>query len=213
MASTVYRGSASSWYYKAETYLNKWTALGKIANNQEYLNALNAINTANNLDSSHPDYLHLLGRVMYWGVTQGFEPKEKLPLIKQLYIKSTSLRPLWPQPWIDLAHLNNLIDGFNHDTKNYIEQALHAGPYLDEVNVQVIKILIEHWAVLEEHDRELMFKQFRITTWRPKILNQILIDAKLLGQHDLLCDYLSVNPNYNKKYKETDLYQEFCTSA
>lgn len=210
MGSAVYRGSASAWYFKAEFALNNWAQAGSIESKEDYLDGLDAITTAVRLDPSHPHYVHMLGRISHWGVAQGFESHDKLPQIKQWYLQATDLRPMWPDPWMDLARLNNFTEGFTQQTKDYMAQALTTGPYIDEVNTGVIKILLQNWAVLEGSERTLMFDQFRITTLQPNVLSQSLADAKSLGRQNLLCTQLKFNPSYNQKYAKSYLYRKFC---
>jgi len=213
IVSAFNRGSASAWYFKSEFALNAWADAGKIDNKQEYIDTVAAITTAHQLDPSHPHYVHMLGRITHWGVSQGLEPFTKLPHIKQWYIEATELRPMWPDPWIDLARLNNFTDGYNSETKHFMHQALTNGPYIDDVNTGVIRLLLQHWAILETDDRDLLFEQFKITTWQPKVLRQVMSDAQSLGREKLLCTQLRFNPSYSNKYKDSRLYRQFCTNA
>ncbi|GGI74410.1 hypothetical protein GCM10007978_10240 [Shewanella hanedai] len=212
MGSAFYRGSASAWYYKAEFALNHWAKVGTIPNEDDYIEALDAITTASRLDPSHPHYIHMLGRIHHWGVSEGFESVESLPQIEQWYLASTKLRPMWPDPWVDLARLNNFVEGYTAKTKHYIDQAINTGPYIDDVNTGVLKVLLQHWDILDGNERELLFSQFQITTLQPKVLRLALVDAKSLGRQDLLCTQLRFNPEHSK-YRNSGLYRQFCSNA
>ena len=193
------RGSANAWYYKAEFSLREWIDEGGIPDQQRYDEALLAIKKAQSLDSGHPHYAHILGRIQHWGVESDYESIDKLPEIKQWYLKSSELRPLWPNLWIDLALLNDNLEGYSSETMEYLEQALLVGPYNDSVVVGSIGIWLNNWSVLSGSDRAKLFKQFSIAVNHPKLLKEVLILAQQIGRENILCIQLRVNPDYKKK--------------
>lgn len=203
------RGSASAWYYKADFVINDWAAKGRIKNKAQYYNTLEAISKAQSLDSSHPHYAHMLGRVIHWGVNVGFEEKDRLTEVKRWYLLSTNLRPLWPDPWIDLAQLNNYLVGYTPETKYYLERAIKTGPYIPLVTSGVLQVLLLNWAVLSGTELTLLFDQFAIVTTQRNGLSNILSFAKGIGREKLLCIQINFNPLYVQQ-KKSYLYKKHC---
>jgi len=203
------RGSANAWYYKASFTLSDWANDDKIKDKQEYLETLEDIKKALELDPSHPHYNHILGRIIHWGIDMQYEDIEKLSEVKNWYLKSTELRPLWPDPWIDLAILNNYVNGYDDETKTYIQQALKTGPYINLVNDGVLQILLLNWAELTVDEKTLLFEQFAIATKQPELLTKILDFASQYEQVKPLCLQLKFNPNYSKQ-KDSSIYRRFC---
>jgi hypothetical protein len=122
---------------------------------------------------------------------------------------ATQLRPLWPEPWIDLARLNNSMQGYNDKTKYYIDQALATGPYVDLVTVGIIEVWLLNWSVLSGNEKSLLFKQFEIATKQYKQLNQVLEFTKDINREKLLCSQLKFNPQYSKQ-KDSYLFKRYC---
>jgi hypothetical protein len=209
MYSAFTRGIASAWYYKADFALNDWSEQGKIQNENQYFDTLAAITKAQYLDDSHPHYAHILGRIIHWGVNNGFEKKERLIDVKAWYLLSTELRPLWPDPWIDLAQLNNNLAGYTPDTQYYLNRALEAGPYIPLVTSGVLKVLLLNWAILPGEDKARLFEQFSIATTQRNGLRQALHFAKSIGQEKLLCIQVKFNPIYRSQ-KKSSLYKKYC---
>jgi hypothetical protein len=209
LSSSFSRGMANAWYFNAEFSLNDWAKNNTITDKAEYLDTLTSIKKAQTLDSKHPHYAHMLGRIMHGGVDMGIEDTTALVDIDQWYVLSTQLRPLWPEPWIDLARLNNALHGYDDLTKYYIDQALATGPYLDLVTVGTFRVLLLNWQVLSGQERELLFKQFDIATMQYKVLNQVLEFAKDINRDKLLCSQLKFNPKYLKQ-KEWYPYRKYC---
>ncbi len=207
--SSFNRGSANAWYFNAEFSLNDWAKKNTIKDKAEYTDTLTSINKAQALDSSHPHYAHMVGRIMHWGVDMGFEEKDKLTAIKQWYLLATELRPQWPDPWVDLMLLNNSSLGLNDETMYYLKQALETGLYTDEVTLGSLQLWLLHWSVLSGAERAEMFKQFDIATKQPKLLNKVLEFAKAINREKLLCSQLKFNPKYAKQ-KESYLYNRYC---
>ncbi len=208
--STVFsRGAANAWYFNAEFSLNEWAKQNTIKDKAEYTDTLTSINKAQSLDPTHPHYAHMVGKIMHWGVDMGFEDSSKLTEVNQWYLLATELRPLWPDPWIDLARLNNALHGYNEQTIYYIDQALSTGPYVDLVTVGTIQVLLLNWQALAGQERDLLFKQFDIATKQYKSLHQVLEFAKDLNREKLLCSQLKFNPQYSKQ-KEWYPYRKFC---
>jgi len=209
VSSSFSRGMANAWYFNAEFSLNDWAKKGIIKDKTEYSRTLTSIKKAQALDTTHPHYAHMVGRIMHWGVDLGFEDAAKLTEINQWYLFATQLRPLWPDPWIDLARLNNSLHGYNDQTKYYLNQAITAGPYFDPVTVGTIQVLLLNWRILSGQERELLFKQFDIVTMQYKLLNQVLEFSKNINKEKLLCSQLKFNHLYSK-HKESYLYKRYC---
>jgi len=209
LSSSFSRGTANAWYFNAEFSLNDWAKQNTIKDKAEYTDTLTSIKKAQSLDSTHPHYAHMVGRIMHWGVDMGFEDTKKLEEINQWYVLATELRPLWSDPWVDLARLNNALHGFNDQTKYYIEQALTTGSYVDFVAVGTIQVLLLNWQLLSGQERELLFKQFDIATKQFKSLHEVLQFAKNISREKLLCSQLKFNPEYSK-HKDSYLYKRYC---
>ncbi|PKG82534.1 hypothetical protein CXF85_13705 [Colwellia sp. 75C3] len=209
LSASFSRGVANAWYFNAEFSLNDWAKKKTIEDKAEYQQALTAIKKAQSLDPTHPHYVHMVGRIMHWGVDMGFEDKDKLAEINQWYLLATQLRPLWSDPWVDLLRLNNLLHGYNQQTKYYITEALSTGPYIDLVTVGTIQVWLLNWSVLSGPERELLFKQFAVATKQPKVLRQVLQFAKSINREKLLCSQLKFNPKYSTQ-KNSHLYRRFC---
>jgi len=209
LSSSFSRGSANAWYFNAEFSLNDWAKQNTIKDKAEYTDTLTSIKKAQSLDPTHPHYAHMVGRIMHWGVDMGFEDTTALTVINQWYLLATELRPLWPDPWVDLARLNNSLHGYNHKTKYYVDQALATAPYVDLVTVGTIQVLLLNWQILSGQERDLLFKQFEISTKQYKVLNQVLHFAKDINREKLLCSQLKFNPQY-LKHKDSYLYKRYC---
>ena len=203
------RGNANAWYFKAEFALNDWAAEGEIPNIRQYTETLAAIEKAHSLDPGHPHYVHMLGRIIHWGIDNEFESIDKLSVVKRRYLEASELRPLWPDPWVDLARLNHYLHGYNAETQFYLERALKTGPFVDLVTISTAEILLLHWEELSGADRALLFEQFDIATKQAKVLKAVLDFAQQIEQEKLLCLQLKFNPDY-KKQKESRIFKQFC---
>ena len=208
--SAFNRGVANAWYFDAEYSLNDWAKSGDITNNDDYQTTLSAINKAQQLDPLHPHYAHMVGRIKHWGVDKGFEQPEQLTDVLHWYLLATELRPLWPDPWVDLLRLNNYLHGYNEETKRYMRKALLTGPYIDLVTVGTIQVWLQHWSILSGEERTLLFKQFGIATKQNKVLDQVLRFAKEIGKEKLLCSQLTFDKRYVEQ-KESYLYRRYCS--
>lgn len=209
LSSAFSRGVANAWYFNAEFSLNDWAKQSKIKDKSEYEHTLTSIKKAQSLDPTHPHYAHMVGRIMHWGIDMGYEEKAELEDIRQWYLLATQLRPLWPDPWVDLLQLNNYLHGYTTDTKYYIEQALATGPYIDLVTVGTIQVWLLNWPLLSGKERELLFRQFDVATKQHKVLSQVLQFAQAINREKLLCSQLKFNSQYAKP-KASSLYRQYC---
>jgi hypothetical protein len=209
LSSAFSRGVANAWYFNAEFSLNDWANQKTIKDKVDYQQALTAIKKAQSLDPKHPHYAHMVGRIMHLGVDMGFEDKVKLPEINQWYLLSTQLRPLWPDPWVDLLRLNNFLHGYTDETKYYIEQSLATGPYVDLVTIGTMQVWLLNWPLLSGKERELLFKQFGVATKQYIVLSQVLQFAKDINREKLLCSQLKFNTQYSRQ-KKSYLYRRYC---
>ncbi|PCJ37576.1 MAG: hypothetical protein COA99_12605 [Moraxellaceae bacterium] len=203
------RGNANGWYFKADFALNAWAKAGKIEDSNAYQEALAAIQKAHAMDPGHPHYVHMLGRILHQGVDYQFEPNSTLAQVKDLYLQATELRPLWPDPWIDLARLNNYLHGYNDDTRYYLKQAMAVGPFIDLVTLGALQVLLENWTDLTGADRTLLFEQFAVAVKQPKVLKAVLVYARQVNREKIVCLQLKFNPEY-KQQKLSSMYAQFC---
>lgn len=209
LSSAFSRGSANAWYFSAEFALNEWAIKGEIESKEAYLSTLTAIQKAQSMDTMHPHYAHMLGRIMHWGVDMGYEDASKLIEIKQWYLLATTLRPMWPDPWVDLLRLNNYLEGYNYETKHYIQQALKVGPYIDLVTTGTIEVWLLNWHLLSGVEKTKLFDQFDIATRQNKVLSSVLELATKLNREKLLCVQLTYNKAYQKQ-KDSWVYRRHC---
>tara|TARA_R110001592_G_scaffold338534_2_gene625643 strand:+ start:2453 stop:3184 length:732 start_codon:yes stop_codon:yes gene_type:complete len=207
--SAFNRGTANGWYFNAEFALNDRSQESAITELADYQQTLLSIKKAQSLDINHPHYAHMLGRIMHLGVDLGFENKAKLEEVRQLYLLSTKLRPLWPDPWVDLFRLNNYLYGYNEQTKYFIKQALLTGPYVDLVTIGTIQVWLLNWALLTGEERALLFNQFAIATQQNKVLERVLEFSKSINREKLLCSQLQFNSQYLKQ-KKSYLFRRYC---
>jgi len=184
------RGKANIYYFRAESRLNQWAKNDKIKDKEDYQKALYSITLAHQLDPGHPHYVHILGRIIQWGIDFGFDSDSKLPQVKQYFLSSTKLRPLWPDPWIDLALLNDSLEGYTPETVHYRDQALKTGPYWDTVTSGVIKLLLKHWDVLSNSDKALLNKELKITLKRNALLEDAFYFSNQYHQVKRVCNIL-----------------------
>lgn len=209
LSSAFSRGVANAWYFNAEFSLNDWATQNTIKDKADYEHTLTSIKKAQTLDPTHPHYAHMVGRIMHWGVDMGYEDKTQLSTISQWYLLATQLRPLWPDPWVDLLRLNNYLHGYTNETKYYIERALATGPYIDSVTVGTIQVWLLNWPLLSGKERERLFRQFDVATKQNKILSQVLKFAQAINREKLLCSQLKFNTQYLKQ-KKSYLYKRYC---
>jgi hypothetical protein len=209
LSSAFNRGSANAWYFNAEFALNEWAEKGKIESKEAYQVTLAAIQKAQKRDDTHPHYAHMVGRIMHWGVDMGYEDATQLIEIKQWYLLATALRPMWPDPWVDLLRLNNYLEGFNEETKNYAAQALKFGPYIDLVTTGTLELWLMNWHVLSAEEKNKLFEQFAIATKQPKVLSRVLEIATKLNRENLLCVQITYNKAYQKQ-KDSWVYRRYC---
>lgn len=207
--SAFNRGTANGWYFNAEFALNDHSQDSAITELVDYQQTLLSITKAQSLDLTHPHYAHMLGRIMHLGVDFGFENKTKLDEVREFYLLSTKLRPLWPDPWVDLLRLNNYLYGYNEQTKHFIKQALLTGPYVDLVTVGTIQVWLLNWALLTGEERALLFNQFGIAAQQHKVLESVLEFAKSINREKLLCSQLKFNSQYLKQ-KKSYLFKRYC---
>ena len=207
--SAFNRGTANGWYFNAEFALNDRSQENTITKLVDYQQTLLSITKAHFLDKSHPHYAHMLGRISHLGVDLGFEDKAKLEEVRQLYLLATKLRPLWPDPWVDLLRLNNYLYGYNDQTKFYIKQALLTGPNVDLVTVGTIQVWLLNWSVLTGKERALLFNQFGVAAKQNKVLERVLEFSKSINREKLLCSQLKFNATYLKQ-KKSYLYKRYC---
>jgi len=185
------RGLANAWYYQAEYFYSDWEQSSTVGSQPRYHTAVNALDKALSLDPSHPEYWHLMGRLRLLGVNAGYEPDAVLDVVKQHFLKSTENRPMWPDTWLDLARLNNYMEGLNDDTRLYMHNALQTGPYIDLVVWGVAEILLDNWMWLSDTDKSLLEGVLRKASKQPKALKLIFESATRFEKQDVVCDVLA----------------------
>ncbi len=205
------RGTASAWYYQADFALQQWNEKGAEVSDQDYVDALTAVVKAQQLDPGHPHYAHMVGRITHWGISMGYELDMTLEDVKNWYLLATSLRPLWPEPWVDLVMLSNSIYGLNDETKHYIGQAQIAGPYMNAVTVAVVKVYLFYWEVLTEDEVNSMFEQLGKSAQESKVLLELLKFAKDLDKESVLCDEMLTDDAY-AKYRQHNYFMKYCAN-
>ncbi|MBE0363246.1 hypothetical protein PULV_a3872 [Pseudoalteromonas ulvae UL12] len=202
-------GMANVWYFSASYELDEWTKKGSIQTQADYESAYDAIAKAVAYDPTHPHYLHMQGRIVLWGINDGFVERARIDEVKALYLASTQQRASWPIPWIDLAYLNNAEQGLNQETWSYIDQALLVGPFEHAVTQGVLEIMLTNWGTIEPSRAPLFFEHFAVAAKQPKILKAVLVYAVAVGRKNLVCSQLKFDKEY-KAQKESWLYKKYC---
>ncbi|MCJ8349704.1 VpsP family polysaccharide biosynthesis protein [Moritella sp.] len=207
--TAFYKGYANAWYYQAEFAINAWAKQGKVTSRSEYDSALAAINKAHALDPSYPHYAHINGRILHWGIISGFEGEAKYTTVRSLYLAAVARRPMWPDVWLDLATINNYLNGYNADTQQYLAKAMATGPYINAVIAGSVRILLSNWSELTGQDKQLVFDQFGKSVKQQALLIDILTYATSIDKQKLLCVQLKFNPAY-RAVKSTSAYTRYC---
>jgi hypothetical protein len=209
LSSAFSRGVANAWYFSAEFSLNDWAKENIIKDKSDYKRTLNSIKKAQSLDPRHPHYAHMVGRIMHWGVDMGFENKASLAEVNEWYLLASQLRPLWPDPWVDLLKLNNSSHGYNDLTKHYLMQAIDKGPFSDFVTTGSVKILLLNWSILTGDELTLLFHQFDVATKKSEVLEKVFKFAQEINKDKILCSQLKFNPKYLNQ-KGSYIYKHYC---
>jgi len=204
-----YKGYANAWYYQAEFAINAWAKQGKVSSRSEYDSALTAITKAHDMDPSYPHYAHINGRILHWGIISGFEDESQYTTVRSLYLAAVARRPMWPDVWMDLATINNYLDGYDSDTQQYLAEAMATGPYINAVIAGSVRILLSNWSALSGQDKQLVFTQFGKSIKQPRLRNEILTYATSIDKQKLLCVQLKFNPEYHA-VKSTSSYHKYC---
>ncbi|MDG1733821.1 MAG: hypothetical protein P8H39_12695 [Thalassotalea sp.] len=112
--------------------------LGSYKNQQQalYQQALNKITTAISLHNN-PQYLEKKAQIIEWGAHHKLEPDyiKSLNQAKELYLKSTKLRPTWPGTWAALALIKWQLNEFDNELKRYLKNAHSFGKNSPEVHL------------------------------------------------------------------------------
>lgn len=207
--SALYKGYANAWYYQAEFAINAWAKQGEVTSREDYDLALTAIRKAHALDPNYPHYAHINGRILHWGIMSGFEDDTEFMSVRTLYLSAAKRRPMWPDVWLDLATVNNYLDGYNTETQQYLTQAIEAGPYISPVITGSVRILLSNWSELTGSDKQRMFDQFDKSVNQHQLLKELLIYATSIDKQKLLCVQLKFNPKY-QAIKSTSSYHRYC---
>ena len=101
-----------------------------------YQQALNKITTAISLHNN-PQYLEKKAQIIEWGAHHKLEPDyiKSLNQAKELYLKSTKLRPTWPGTWAALALIKWQLNEFDNELKRYLKNAHSFGKNSPEVHL------------------------------------------------------------------------------
>ena len=202
-------GMANVWYFSASYQLDDWAKEGGIQSQDDYQHTFDAISKAVDYDPTHPHYLHMKGRILLWGISEGFVDASQNTEVKALYLASTAQRASWPIPWIDLAYLNNAEHGLNQETWSYIDQALQVGPYEHAVTQGLLELMLINWGTIEPSRAPLFFEHFAVAAKQPKILQAVLVHAVAVGRKSLVCSQLKFDKEF-KAQKESWLYKKHC---
>jgi len=111
--------------------------------------AYNTMLAAQDLDPSHPTYLHRLGRLSHLMMT--LEPSRRSHwggLAKEYYRQSLAVRPAWPLTWANLALVKADLLEFDAEMDQSLMQAAAYGPYEPGVLELVSSIGLQYEAYL-----------------------------------------------------------------
>ncbi len=185
-------------YENAQHLFNKWVSEKGINNKDEYKLALDEINFALQNNKYNAHYYDTKARILDWGIAGNFEIEANYNNVVKLFLKSTELRPYWPVTWIELAAVNEIVQGMSSDTRTYIQKALVNGYYNRHVINGILSILLLSWDNLTFADKMLFFKLLKVTSQKEQLLSKALMDAKALDKHTLVCSQIK----YDKDYKD-----------
>ncbi|MDT0595957.1 VpsP family polysaccharide biosynthesis protein [Glaciecola petra] len=128
-------GAANLDYYSVRNSIDLWSENGQTQTKEEYESAKRAIKTARILHSSNPLYIELTGQITEWGQVSGLDADKSLLDAKADYLKATTLRPMWPVSWANLAMLKWRLQEFDDEMLGYLEKANELGPQSREVHL------------------------------------------------------------------------------
>lgn len=128
-------GAANLDYYSVRNYIDLWNQSGETQTLEEYEAAKRSIKTARILHSSNPLYIELSGQIIEWGNVSGLDTDKSLLDAKAAYLEATTLRPMWPVSWANLAMLKWRLQEFDDEMLGYLDKANELGPQSREVHL------------------------------------------------------------------------------
>ncbi len=96
------------------------------------------------MHTNHPHYLNTQATVLLWRSDTVEEATKRQEAdfrdALDLYTRSASLRPLWPNTWAAMAMIKWRLDEFDADMLGYINNADKLGPYIPSVHVDLVRL-------------------------------------------------------------------------
>ena len=137
-------GKANLDFYSAHQLTEFWRD-NNLKEANQYIHALQAIDSANALHPENPHYMVTQGLVYEWGAIAGLYEDEQqkrklLTQAKTYYLDAVKLRPTWPVTWATLAILKWRLGEIDQQLINYLQQADKYGPYVLEVHQTWLEI-------------------------------------------------------------------------
>jgi tetratricopeptide (TPR) repeat protein len=186
-------------FYQASKLQEHWLKTGKLANKQQYTNALEAIESANSKHPNNPEYIVTQGLILEWaGISDLFteqEQQQNLLLAKQYYLKATELRPTWSVTWANLAILKWRLNEIDQALIDYLMQAEKFGKNTVDVQKSWVEVGLFLYQNKSKYTPQIMtglrsHLQFMLQDHRVKIRRSAINIVKRHGAERLVCKWI-----------------------
>lgn len=136
-------GKANLGFYSTHQLTEFWRE-NNLQEVNQYIHALQAIESANAEHPKNPRYMVTQGLVYEWGAIASLndeqQGQELLTQAKIKYLNAVKLRPTWPVTWATLAILKWRLGEIDQQLIDYLQQADKYGPYVQEVHQTWLEI-------------------------------------------------------------------------
>lgn len=157
-------GIANLYFYKADYYLVDWYKTGKVANQEDWEDALGAINKAIEHHPSHPHYHNIAAKILEWGASSNFTGRTELLNQAMTNMKnSLALRPGWSDSWISIAMIKWRLGEIDDEFWRATQLAIKHGPYMPDINLGAATIYLAFWSKLDLATKKVAIEQIERT--------------------------------------------------
>ncbi|WP_406828060.1 VpsP family polysaccharide biosynthesis protein [Microbulbifer sp. ARAS458-1] len=123
---------------RVENQLRYWQKLGKVPSPASLNTTLAAIERANGLHPDNPYQLTLQARILEWrAYNNGQVIEQDYRQALALYKEATTLRPIWPESWAEMAQVKVRLNEFDAELDQILTKADQLGPYTPAVHLVV----------------------------------------------------------------------------
>lgn len=212
LSASVRSIRSNAWYFNAMNILKAHDV--ENYSNEDLNLALKAITLSNEIEPSHPQYLHMLAHIkMLILAKHKHDISSDLPSyykdIEGLLLTSLSLRETWPETWIALAQVVSYQEGPSERVYEYIQQAKEVGPYNFNVAYGAIQIALSNWHRLPPKFKVLYLNELNLASNHKNKFKSIYSLAEKVNRSDKLCLSLKFGPNF-KATRSTYFYKKQC---